>query len=147
MNNEIIRSMEEENRQKNWVDLRAACTIESVFKELVETIQSDIDRFNALCGCKFSLKRVSSEEVHISTDSEKVQSLFVDHKICLNINSTGIWISEQHHSNCLWKTKFEISLKWNSETLVCDLLIEEKPYTIWQISQKAIGDFLFDNRL
>ena len=38
---------------------------------------------------------------------------------------------------------FEIDHRWNEETLTCDLLIDGERYSIWHISQKAIGDLLF----
>ncbi len=38
---------------------------------------------------------------------------------------------------------FEVRQEWNEDSLECDLMIDERRYDIWQISQKAIGDLLF----
>ena len=136
-------SPEEEERQRNWVELRAACDQQGVFDQLVDVIKCDLKRFNALDPEKrrsvtFGHERKDRKTIGIGLKTSR-EVLFGkgDDYVWLKATATAI---EVYRKEAL---AFEIDHRWNEETLTCDLLVDDEIYSIWQISQKAIGDLLF----
>ena len=43
------------------------------------------------------------------------------------------------------KLDLSVTLKWNPETHSCDMLVDETPQILSTISQKIIGDFIFED--
>lgn len=135
---------EEECRQKQWVELRAACTRQGVFDQIVDVIKSDIKRFNALDAEKrgsltFDHDRKDRTTIGIGLKANRgVLCGKEDDYVWLKVTATSI---EVYRKDAL---AFETDHRWNEKTLTCDLLIGDECYSIWQISQKAIGDLLFD---
>lgn len=134
---------EEESRQRKWVELRAACDRQGVFDQIVDVIKCDIKRFNALDPEKrqsitFGHERRDRKTMGIGIKATQgVLCGEKDDRVWLRATKTSI---EVYRNNAL---SFEIDHRWNEDTLTCDLLIDDKVYSIWQISQKAIGDLLF----
>ena len=76
-------------------------------------------------------------------------------------NSQGIRHTKEHFGveviqresdivSFLWnrgisKQLFEITMEWNADKLECDILVNEKSYKIWDISQMALGELLFES--
>ncbi|MDE0147045.1 MAG: hypothetical protein OXM58_01615 [Rhodospirillaceae bacterium] len=136
---------EEERRQRNWVAIRADCTVQGTFEQIVDTIERDVERFNKLDPAKRLQRTLRCERKNMSV-------LFVG-----RLNSQNDWVEEEespgvkievraatkihafHGKQCLFQTRHE----WNEDTLACDLKIDGKCYSIWQVSQKAIGDLMF----
>ena len=134
---------EEEDRQKKWVELRAACTRQGVFDQLVDVIKCDLKRFNALDPDKrgsvtFGHERRDRKTIGIGLNSSR-GVLFGKEDDCVWLRATAIGIDVYRKE----AVAFEIDQRWNEETLTCDMLIGDECYSIWQISQKAIGDLLF----
>ena len=134
---------EEEDRQKKWVELRAACTRQGVFDQLVDVIKCDIKQFNSLDPDKrgsvtFDHTRKDRTTIGIGLKSSRgVLCGKEDDYVWLKATVTVIEVYRKE------AVAFEIDQRWNEETLTCDLLIGDECYSIWQISQKAIGDLLF----
>ena len=131
----------EERRQQRWVELRAACTVEGTFEQIADAIVRDVDRFNRLPAqkrldrkFKFTRKELTSIYVQqVNDDGTDVDRTGIG----VEKTSTRIWV--RRGFDCM----FEIAQEWNEGTLACDLKIDGECYSVWQISQKAIGDLLF----
>ena len=39
--------------------------------------------------------------------------------------------------------KFEVTVRWDPFAATCRLLIKDKPYAIWEISQKVLSSLFF----
>ena len=132
---------EEERRQENWVELRAACTEQGVFEQIADAIARDVDRFNKLSAQKRRNRNFKSSRKELT--SIYVEQVNDDGS---SVNRTGIGVEKS--SAKIWVRRgveclFEIEQDWNDDTLACDLKIDGKCYSVWQISQKAIGNLLF----
>ena len=53
---------------------------------------------------------------------------------CVSLKATAS-VTEVYRKGTL---AFEIDHLWNEETLTCDMLIDDKYYSIWQISQRGV---------
>lgn len=139
--------IEGESRHRKWVELRAACTRQGVFDELVDVIKSDIKQFNALDpetrkSLTFDHERKDRTTIAIGLKTSRGLLLGKDDDyVWLKATATVI---EVYRKEAL---SFEVDHRWNDETLSCDLMICDKSHSIWQISQKAIGDLLFSDSL
>ncbi len=134
---------EEERRQQNWVALRASCTRQGVFDQLVDVIKCDVKRFNDLdpemrpSGTfGHSRKDRGTFGVGLSADDQVRYGEGNDY-VWLKLTATAI---EVYRKN---KLLFEVEQCWNGQTLACNLLVQGQRHSIWQISQRAIGDLLF----
>ena len=120
-------------RERNWVTERFKCTVESVFKELVVVIESDIEKFDKLAGEKqCTITHVDERNVTFSR-KERVASI-----------STNSWIIKatlSHNKSQLFS--LEIRPEWNDAEIQCDLYIERDRISAHRISQKIIGGLLF----
>ena len=135
----------------NWVLARANCTAAHYFKELVKKIKQDVDRFNRLDVVK---KRGQGFRIVEHVDEIAIHPARLIHSHLddyewraetasnLDLVSVGYSNSSIHaeRSRC-WR--IEIPLKWNIDTLSCDLIIEGEPRSLDYISQKLLGEFLF----
>ncbi len=137
---------EEERRQQNWVALRAKCTRQGVFDRLSDVIKCDVNKFNDLASEKrgnaifgHTRKDRGTIGVGIKTSRGVLYGEDADY-VWLKITATSI---EVYRKDAL---AFEVEQCWNDQTLDCDLLINDQCYSIWQISQKAIGDLLFSHQ-
>ena len=133
---------DEERRQQNWVKLRADCTEQGIFDLIVNTVKRDVDRFNKLPPQRrrdrtFKLKQNEREIVGIAQANDSGE--WIKGLMGINIEKTGATIRVWRNRDC----QFAVEQEWNEETLACDLKIDGKRYSVWQISQKAIGDLLF----
>ncbi len=139
---EAERRAEEERRQQRWVELRAACTVQGTFDEIADAIKSDIGRFMNLNekkrrGRLFKDTRPDDASLFVGEIGNNGKWIDPPNNVTVKASTTGIIVLR--NKDCT----FEIAHEWNEETLACDLKIGGKCYSIWQISQKAIGDLLF----
>ena len=134
-------SRERVEHQKNWVQTRAKCTIQGVFCQIVDTVKCDVQRFNKLPehqrrGLHFGHHQPDDGSVAIGIKTQ--DGIYRSDVVWIRHDSIGIRVSRNED------TMFEIERAWNSETFICDLLIDGKACSLWRISQKAIGDLLFE---
>jgi len=72
------------------------------------------------------------------------------------VNDDGVWLPSApqvilslSHNTIQVKIKtrilFVLEHRWNIETLDCNLVIDNKTWSLSQVSQMAVGDLLFDN--
>ena len=135
----------------NWVLARANCTAAHYFKEIVKKIKQDIDRFNRLDVAK---KREQGFKVVEQVDGIAIHPARLIHSRLdhyewqaeTGSNSDLVSVGYSNSSIHAERSRYwriEITLKWNIETLSCDLMIEGEPRSLDYISQKLIEEFLF----
>ncbi len=133
---------EKEARHEDWVELRAGCTEQGTFDLIAETVERDVERFNKLPSKMrrdrtFKFARTEPQIVYVAQVSES--GAWISGRAGINIEMRGVAIRVWRHEEC----RFEIKQEWNEATLTCDLKVEGEVLSVWQISQKAIGDLLF----
>ena len=120
----------------HWVRARANCTLEWIFFEITDAMESDIKEFNNLPPQ--NRRERSFDSTPIRDTAFKV--FRVSHEndfILVQKSHMGITVERAGDAS------FTITPRWNDETLTCDLLVGGKSHSIHQISQKLLGDFFF----
>ena len=120
-------------RERDWVAERFNCTVESVFKEPVAVIESDIGSFNKLAG------HDGCTANHI--EDRKVTFKRTDRVSSISTDGIIIKVSLMHGHSRL--SGFEIRPKWNDTEMYCDLFICDEKVSMHRASQKIVGDVLF----
>ena len=138
---------------KDWVLSRVRCTPGHYVSELVKVIRRDVDRFNNLdradeCerffvvehapdGCTIHRARrqrfMSGKHQYHRADESDQDFVRVSH--------SGFSITAERAD--FWRS--EIVCSWNDETLACDLILNGQPRDLAYISQRILGDFLFED--
>jgi hypothetical protein len=132
---------EGERRQQNWVELRAACTVQGTFEQIADTIERDVERFNKLPAQKRQDRKFkcSRQELSVISVNDVDDAGEITSRMGIHVQKNSLKIRARRGYDLL----FEIEHEWNERTLACDLKIDGEFYSVWQISQKAIGDLLF----
>ena len=120
-------------RERDWVRARFNCTVDSVFKELVAVIESDISSFNKLSGqddCE--INHLEDRKVTFRR-GKRVSSLSTDGRTI----HVGYMFGNSRLSD------LTIKPKWNEAQMRCDLLVEGETISTHRASQKVIGPVLF----
>ncbi|MCY4522439.1 MAG: hypothetical protein OXC13_16895 [Caldilineaceae bacterium] len=127
-------------KRPNWVKARAHCTLEDTFEQVVDAIKHDVKCFNGLPPDKRVLPTVRHERIEntVHFGFEHPAGMHQGPLVTVRIESAKVQVLRDR------TFLFEVDRQWNEQTLTCDLLIEGKTYFLWQISQKAIGDLLFE---
>ena len=136
---------EEEHRQQRWVELRAACTEQGTFDQIAEAIERDVERFNKLtpqCRRDRTFKCERSERSTVCIAEVNGSGELLRNRSVVNVVKTNSSIHVYRDQDC----QFAIAQEWNEDTLCCELKSDGNIYSIWQISQKAIGNLLFGYR-
>jgi len=125
----------------DWVKARANCTLEGTFEQIVDAVKHDIACFNKLP----SKQQPSPKAGHCQPDTRTAYFGYVKHRgIQRNdhvaVHMTGTTIQILRNADVM----FEVEREWNEETLTCDLKVNGTVLTLWQISQKALGPYLFE---
>ena len=132
----------------SWVRARAKCTIEENFKVIGSALDQAITAFNALDSSKRRERlfwRTHNETILEIYRARKIYNAGMEqdpgHKddvVRVRCAASSIIAYRRDHWN------FEIIPKWNPATLSCDFLIEGQEVTVSHISQKILGDFMFE---
>ena len=133
---------DEERRQQNWVELRADCTEQGTFDLIANAVKRDVERFNKLPPQRrrnrtFKFEQNEREVIYIAQVEDSGE--WIRGQTGINIEKSGATIRVWRNREC----QFAVEQEWNEATLACDLKVDSKRYSVWQISQKAIGDLLF----
>ena len=133
-----------ENNQQRWVELRSKCTVETVFEDLVKTIEKDVKSFNRLHPTRvkekgeFACAHQSTSTVNIGIPHAYSSNTWVDNQLIrLEKHEDKIFVYQVN------AVLFEIVPKWNKDKLICELHVNGTVYSKWEVSQMAIGDLLF----
>ena len=140
----------------NWVIARADCTARDVFNMVADQIKNDIKVLNNLTIDKRNGKWFLTEHngktlrvfhtIKLAENISNPKQLIVkddvraidpNDRIELRYTDTTIIASQGD------KWTIDICWIWNKETLTCDFIIDDCVQSLALISQKIIGDFLF----
>ena len=124
----------------NWVLARANCTPEWIFFGITCAMESDIRKFNDLPP-QNRLNR-SFDSTPIRDTAFKVFRVSHENDFIL-VQRSHMGITVERAGNA----SFTITPRWNEETLACDLLVGGKLFSVYQISQKILGEFFFGNTM
>lgn len=139
---------EEERDSQDWVKYRAQCNVDGVFKELLRVMKKDIKAFGELpYDVRKGLGQYKCETTHggaTIAETDGNGEFLKNHKPFVRVqiyNDTTIqaYFHEGKNSELI----FKIEPKWNSETLDCDLIVNNRQFTLSELSEMAIGDLLF----
>ena len=125
----------------NWVRGRADCRLDLIFEALKQIIERDIAEFNKL----ESMKREGRKfELHANDEGTKPilrvgqmgdssgPSLGIEmSRVAIRINGGG--------------QQFFVKPRWSESSSKCQLYInsEDRPYEVWEISQRALSGMFF----
>ncbi len=130
----------QEVERPNWVQARANCTLEGTFKQIVDAIQYDTDCFHGLPPDQHKARTITpypqADTVIFRRHGNGLTPLNED----VSVHIVDMTIQVRRNNSLL----FQIHRAWNEQTLTCDLKIDGEVHSLWQISQKAIGDLLFE---
>lgn len=134
----------------DWVRGQAECFIPTLFTTLAKRVLRDVEEagdWSPLLGRGFQF--ILSPPIDAIRGRFTVvrksppNSMILDSAVEFIRNDESIRV-DCHQGGC-----FRITAHWNPETGNCDLridgklLADEKPYAIWQISQKALSSLIF----
>ena len=131
-----------EQERPNWVARRAACTLEAKFHELAEVMRFDIDQINKQ-PCQARHRQLFDMTKEDMPPCFRVRRYPAERPsdcsgyVTVKLSRKKLEIHSPTES-------FEVCPRWNERDLTCDLFIDDAPYDVWRISQKALGDFFFD---
>ena len=137
-----------------WVVARAKCTVADIFGILAGEVEGDVRLFNSLpperrqahlycvqhVGTELFVRR--AKEIKDYRGAKMVLEPIddcMDDCIHLRHDELAIVASRQGGS------PLKVVPRWNEETLTCDFYIGNRTYTREAISQKILGEFLFDD--
>ena len=130
------------DERPNWVDERARCTLESKFEELVATARDDVKEANKAVssvrhGQLFVVEKIADRKVKIRRYPEQ-RPRDTSGYVTFELDRKKIVI------HLPGERFIEIVPRWNETEVQCDLIVEGEPLPLWRISQKALGDFFFE---
>ena len=138
--------------EKEWVRARADCTLETIYQQVSARLRRDVERFNRIAARKHMDRRFLVETNTATTIYRAIEnrgqnprggSLLIapeqkkDYVKCHLIEDRIV--AERPNE---WS--LDIRSQWNEETLTCDLFIEDQVLSLSRISQRILGDFLFE---
>ena len=131
------------HNRPNWVDERGRCTLESKFKELIETVCSDVEEV------KKQISRVRHGQLFTVEEPDEKGFIRVRRYPEHRPNDASGYVNFELGKKKITvhlpdEVSFNVIPEWNEEELRCDLLIDGKPQELWRISQRALGSFFFE---
>ena len=130
----------------NWVQAMSECTIDHAFRRIVVEIKKDLEDFAKASekvpeehALRFKIRLENAADFLIEEERSAVALSRRPHRVLVTIGrdeKVQIERNRQPH--------FTVENRWNEETAACELLVDGKVVEPWQISQKALGDLLFD---
>ena len=124
----------------NWVQRRAACNLRSVFDDLIESVRHDAVTAS-LVGERgtFTVESVNhplGPTLKVRRDRDGLHVLFTRDE-----GSIRVRYNDERRQSCL----LEVSPKWNSATLSCDLLLNGgRAVSFDYIKETALGPLFFE---
>ena len=134
----------------NWVVARINCTIADVFRSISQHVSEDVARFNGLPPSKrdgrcfitegrdngIAICRAVKSNTHpfplVVCRTHQGDFVFVDH-------TDNLIFAERLHERFI-----EVIPNWNAVNGSCDLGVNGSAMEPWMISQRIVGDFMFD---
>ena len=146
--------------ERDWVRIRADCTLEQAFSEICNAMISDVKAFNGLAESKRNGRLFHHTEYR--ADTPRTLTVFQ-----ATLVSEGVLARRQGSNDCVsvglsvgsgdpcivvkivaeknGGRDLKVRHSLNDETLSCDLIMDEdnRRYSVSGISRTVLGDFLF----
>ena len=138
------------NREEDWVRARADCTLASLYSVITDRVSKDVRTFNAL----MQERKIKKHFIFVSeqagmrvyageenSDTRKDRWVYTpDESAYIEVRlAEDVIVATYGREN-----RIEVITRWNEVTLTCDFLIDDEVLPLSRISQKILGDFLFD---
>lgn len=120
-----------------WVLERARCNLALKFQALHDVVERDVEDANALPEMKAAGVRFDME-----TELGGTKPVFGVKRIDRKGEGPVLYFVRESRTIRI-ADQFEVTVRWEASTAACRLLIEEKPYEIWEISQKVLAPLFF----
>ena len=123
----------------DWVEARSNCTTETVFAQLMQDVQNDLDKFSTLHpgpaqSRKFSVCGNKGDRFYV----ERTEWHRVIFEVVKSEIRTSKWL---HMGDCVSMTAYTVRLGDNGK---CRLIDENgKSWKPWQVRKKALEETLF----
>lgn len=129
----------------NWIEKRAACRIDLMFEALMQIVERDVEQFNALPPVSRHEKTAAFARNGDGTSplarvyrngQDELEST-----LTFSLLRSGIRIEAQGKDAAI------LGLAWDSIAQSCLLMDRdtEHTYRVWQVSERTLGSFLFDD--
>ena len=122
----------------DWVTARADCTIEAIYRDLVDLVKRDIQRVHRAPARLRRNKRFTHENGRyfvVSRFDETVD----DGAVSFRLGGEGIEICRDD------RPLHRISLRWDRGGAQCCILKDGEPCRLWQVSEAALYPLFFDD--
>ena len=135
----------------NWIKARAECTLERSFAEVEKAIRDDVAKFKSLApenrsGRLFIVdKRDGGIEIRRArrSESHRGPQLIVDpdrDQDLVRVSHGNCEIVAQRQD----RDPLTVTPQWIADTLSCDLYIGDRVFPLWNVSERILEPFLFD---
>ena len=130
-----------------WVKARAECTLRDVFRGISARLLKDVSIYNRLDQQKefmvvsgTTTKVFRAREVIVGPNKKEL-SIHPDH--------TQDFVELRPVGDCMVASRngqwqIELEVRWNEEKLTCELMIDGEILSDDRVSQRLIGDFMFE---
>lgn len=129
-----------ENSNFDWVTPRLNCNADGVFKMIRDQVVQDVGVFNKLQ--RYSDARKIELEGAQSNHNFRMTRMGFDFSrekmVEVNIENNKVIVNK-----IFAQEQFEISMAWSRDKGRCNLMVNDRPMELWQVSQKIIGYMLF----
>ena len=134
-----------------WVKARANCTPDDNLTEIMARIRKDVGEFNQLPAHKRGPRRFGTffDDGEFVIKRRREVSDYQGNHVVDDPDYSGDVVSVRCAENAISvrrnsRMSFEIVPRWNAETQKCDLLIDGETFPLWQVSEKIVGNFMFE---
>ena len=135
----------------NWVKERAACTLENNFLTIEKSIKSDIKVFNRLAPKNRGKRLFVVENRDDGVDIRRAKRID-DHRgihLVVDANYDRDFVRVEYGNGVIVAKRQDrpiltICPRWNATSLACDLYIEDVTFPLWNVSERILEPFLFD---
>ena len=129
----------------NWVKARSECSLQRLFDDLIKVVKSDIQSFNEYSEHKGWSRRVKFNQVCVRQFDVEVKLVVVGQSkdksfacLMVSLNGSSIEFFRGSIDNMIFSAR-----PFLLDTGECLLEVDDKPYRLWQVSQKAFEDLFF----
>ena len=130
----------ENDKPVNWVERKANCTLSSVFESIFYQVELDVQEANKLKYNNWTFECVKDTESfnHTITVTRETPGFADDRPtVVFNQEQDSIYVY------CPKGKRFQITMQWNHDTMICDICLDGESRKLWQISCAALWDLFF----
>ena len=140
--------------ERHWVQTRMKCTPAHYVGELMKVIERDINKFNSLPRTiehkHFFMVEHEPDGNHTIHRARRIEYSANKHEMVRKSQDDHDFVKISHTETALIAIRkdvwcCEVRLDWNEEDLTCDLILDGQARDLAHISQRILGDFLFED--